>query len=289
MEHTELLIVGAGAAGIAAAKAAAAAGCRSIVLADRGEAPGGVLPQCAHRGFAAGLSGPEYVMRLMEAFPTAVDYRPATTVTAITAEKTARLVHRTQGETELSFSQLILASGCLEIPMGALPIAGTRPRGVYTAGQMQARMNLHGHVPPGPAVILGSGDLGLIMAMHLAQAGVPVAAMVEQKAACGGLARNRNALKPYHIPLRCGVTIREVLGSPDLEAVVLSDGTEIPCKTLLIAVGLRPDRTLVHGLENAPWLHLCGNCRTVHPMVEAVTEEGTQAGLAACGRIRGGL
>ena len=281
MEHKDLLIVGAGAAGLAAARSAASQGC-SVVLADRAPVMGGVLPQCAHHGFAAGLTGPEYLRRLTEDFPVSVDYRPNTTVLSVTKEKTALLSHRDTGVYPLSFSRLILAAGCLEIPMGALPIAGTRPTGVYTAGQMQAKMNLHGHVPQGPVVILGSGDLGLIMALHLAQAQVPIAAIVEQKPVCGGLSRNRKALEPYAVPVRCGCTVREVRGMPALESVLLSDGTELPCRTLLIAAGLRPDRTLIHGLEDAPWLHLCGNCRTVHPMVEAVTEEGTQAGLAAC-------
>jgi len=280
MEQFDILIVGAGAAGIAAAKAAAGAGCRSILMADYGDAMGGVLRQCAHHGFGSGLNGPEYTAQLLTAFPACVQFLPRTAVLEITLEKTALL---SDGR-RIRFRQLIWAAGCREIPMGALSIAGTRPRGVYTAGQMQGLMNLHGFRPEGPAVILGSGDLGLIMARQLAEAGLAVT-IVEKKAACGGLARNRSCITELNIPLRCGVTISEVFGHPWLEAVALTDGTRLPCKTLLIAVGLVPEQELVQHIGDADWLHLCGNCRMVHSMVGTVVQEGTQAGLAACRKI----
>ena len=170
--------------------------------------------------------------------------------------------------------------------MGALPIAGTRPRGIYTAGQMQEMMNLHGVVPEGPVVILGSGDLGLILANQIAALGRSVT-MVEQKNTCGGLARNRRCLREYPIRLLCGQTITQVKGERMLECCRLSGGEWIACKTLLIAVGLRPERTLIHGLGSPSWLHLCGNCNTVHPMVEGVTAEGTRAGIAAWEELNG--
>ena len=288
MERFDILIVGAGAAGIAAAAAAAQAGCGRILLADRGEQPGGILLQCAHRGFGAEQTGPAFTRQLLQDFPQSVCLAMETTVLEITKEKTALLSGSAQGVHRVAFEQLIWAVGCREVPIGALPIAGTRPTGVYTAGQMQAMMNLHGVCPYGPAVILGSGDLGLIMAMQLAEAGLDVT-VVEKKPACGGLLRNREAARKLGIPVFCGRTVVEVCGYPELEAVVLDDGSILPCRTFLTAVGLVPEQTLIEPYLEADWLHLCGNCRTVHAMVETVVYEGTQAGLKACQNIRGAI
>ena len=164
--------------------------------------------------------------------------------------------------------------------MGALPIAGTRPDGIYTAGQMQELMNLHGYTPEGPVVILGSGDLGLIMAKQLAEAGRSVT-LVEKKELCGGMAKNRRCLQEFPIELLCGDSIAVVQGDPQITGCITVKGVQLPCKTLLIAVGLRPERELVSHLGNPPWLHICGNCNRVHPMVEAVIQEGKQAGMTA--------
>ena len=284
MEQTDILIIGAGAAGIAAAKSAWDAGCSSITMVDRKSAMGGVLLQCTHHGFGPMLSGPEYTHHLLNDFPSGIRFIPNTTVLSVSPDRTAQL----SGGMSISFRQLILASGCLEIPMGALPIAGTRPRGVYTAGQMQEMMNLHGYIPQGPALILGSGDLGLIMARQMAALGIDVT-LVERRPICGGMARNQKCLNEYPIRLLCGTTVTEVLGKKSLESVRLSDGSSVPCKTLLIAAGLRPDRELIHDLDSPDWLHLCGNCSTVHPMVESVIHEGKQAGLAAWQSIRGSI
>lgn len=177
MEHYDLLIVGGGAAGIAAAKAAYETGCRSIAIVDRKSSLGGVLLQCTHRGFGKKLTGIEYANRLLKDFPKDVTVIESTTVLSVDETRIASL----SGGRTISFFQLILATGCREIPMGALPIAGTRPKGIYTAGQMQEMMNLHGFTPEGPAVILGSGDLGLIMAHQLDQVGIPVT-LVEKQA-----------------------------------------------------------------------------------------------------------
>ena len=281
MEHFDLLIIGGGAAGIAAAKAAYQAGCRNLAVVDRKPALGGVLLQCTHRGFGEGLTGREYAGQLLRDFPPEIAVITGTTALKIEESKFVRL----SGGRTVSFGQLILAAGCREIPVGALPIAGTRPKGIYTAGQMQEMMNLHGFIPEGPAVILGSGDLGLLMANQLAQAGIAVT-LVEQRESCGGLARNRRCLRDYPIRLVCGQTVTEVRGQKQLEGCCLSGGEWIACKTLLIAVGLRPERTLISGLENQPWLHLCGNCNTVHPMVESVLSEAIQAGTAAWEQMR---
>lgn len=288
MEHCDILIIGAGAAGIAAAKAAAEAGCEKILLVDRKQEPGGILRQCAHHGFGQNLNGPDYVRQLLEDFPEEIRFLPKTTVLSVTKEKTALLSSAELGRKTVSFRQLILAAGCREIPLGALPIAGTRPHGIYTAGQMQEMMNLHGYVPQGPAVILGSGDIGLVMANHLAEKGIAVT-LVEQREKCGGMERNQRCLRRYPIRLLCNTTVREVCGQKTLEGVTLSDGTFLPCRVLLIAAGLRPERELIAELGEPDWLHLCGNCSTVHPIVEAVVSEGEQAGIAAYENIRGSL
>ena len=281
MEHYDILIIGGGAAGIAAAKAAAKAGCESVALVDRKPTLGGVLPQCTHRGFGEGLTGPEYTNALLRDFPEEITLLLNTTVLSVDDTKTARL----SGGRRISFSRLIVATGCREIPMGALPIAGTRPRGIYTAGQMQEMMNLHGFIPEGPVVILGSGDIGLIMAAQIAALGISVT-LVEKKDTCGGLARNRRCLREAHIRLICAQTIETVKGEKTLEGCCLSGGEYLPCRTLLIAAGLRPERTLLAGLGNPDWLLLCGNCNIVHSMVEGVTAEGVRAGQTAALSLR---
>ena len=288
MVSCDILIIGAGAAGIAAAKAAFEAGCKNILLVDRKKELGGILRQCFHHGFGRNLNGPEYVEELLEDFPTEIVWLPNTTVLSVTKEKRALLCGQDCGSVFVSFKQLILAAGCREIPLGALPIGGTRPSGIYTAGQMQAMMNLHGFIPESPAVILGSGDIGLVMAGHLAEQGIAVT-LVEQRPQCGGMAKNQTCLKKYPIRLFCNTTIREICGEKKLEGVNLSDGTFLPCKTLLVAAGLCPERDLIWDIADTDWIHICGNCNTVHPIVEAVVSEGEQAGLTAYENIRGSL
>lgn len=285
MEHYDILIIGGGAAGIAAAKAAKGA---KVLLVDRKVALGGVLLQCAHHGFGKNKNGTEYTADLLRDFPEEITLVLNTTVLRVSENKTALLSGKEFGRREVSFSQLILATGCREIPMGALPIAGTRPKGIYTAGQMQELMNLHGFVPKGPAVILGSGDLGLIMAKHLADVGLDVT-LVEQKDTCGGMLRNQRALENTTVKLICRDTIAAVHGDRQLTGCTLSDGTFIPCRLLLIAAGLRPERELIAGLDDCEWIQLCGNCNAVHPMVEGVVNEGKKAGILACEKIRGSL
>ena len=282
MEHFDILIIGGGAAGIAAAKAASGA---KVLLADSKPALGGVLLQCTHHGFGKNKTGIEYAADLLADFPENLSLALNTTVLSVSAEKTAVLSGKEFGKRQISFSQLILASGCREIPIGALAIGGTRPKGIYTAGQMQERMNLHGLVPEGPVVILGSGDLGLIMARQLAEIGLSVT-LVEKKETCGGMARNQRCLEEYPIRLICGDTVAEVQGYPHITNCVTEKGNLLPCKTLLIAAGLRPERELVSHLGSPNWLHICGNCNKVHPMVEAVVNEGKQAGEAALKQMR---
>lgn len=282
MEYVDILIVGGGAAGIAAAKAAKGV---KVLLVDSRAALGGVLLQCTHRGFGKNKSGVEYAADLLRDFPKEVTLACNTTVLSVSPEKTALLSGREFGRKTIRFSQLIFAAGCREIPIGSLPVGGTRPRGIYTAGQMQEMMNLHGYRPEGPAVILGSGDLGLIMAKQLAEMRLPVT-IVEKKGYCGGMARNQRCLETYPITLMCGDTIREVLGYPYITGCVTEKGIVLPCKTLLIAAGLRPERELISHLGSHDWIHICGNCNSVHPMVEAVVQEGKQAGEAALEQMR---
>ena len=151
---------------------------------------------------------------------------------------------------------------------------------------MQEMMNLHGFVPQGPVVILGSGDIGLIMASQIAAMGISVI-LVEQKENCGGLARNRRCLKDNSIRLICSQTIDAVEGSPALTGCCLSGGEKIACRTLLIAAGLVPERGLLAELGMPSWLQMCGNCNTVYPMAEGVTADGRKAGIAAFQKIRG--
>ena len=285
MEHYDILIIGGGVAGIAAAKAAGGA---RVLLAESRPQLGGVLLQCAHHGFGKDKSGTEYAAELLQDFPEEITLALNTTVLSVSENRTALLSGREFGRKRIGFSRLILATGCREIPMGALPITGTRPKGVYTAGQMQELMNLHGFVPEGPAVILGSGDLGLIMARQLAQAGIDVT-LVEKKDSCGGMTRNRRCLEEYPIRLLCSDTIREVRGYPHITGCVTARGVYLPCKTLLIAAGMIPERELISHLGNPDWLHICGNCCAVHPMVEAVVNEGKQAGIAATEKLGGAL
>lgn len=285
MEHYDILIIGGGAAGIAAAKSACGA---KVLLVDRKCQLGGILLQCAHHGFGKNQSGIEYAADLRREFPSDITLALNTTALSVSKNKTALLSGREYGRKEVSFSQLILASGCREVPMGALPIAGTRPKGIYTAGQIQELMNLHGFTPEGPVVILGSGDLGLIMAKQLAEANLSVT-VVEKKSECGGMVRNQRCLKEFPIRLICSDTIVQVHGEKSLRGCTTENGVYLPCKTLLIAVGLRPERELVSHLGNHEWLHFCGNCHKVHPMVEAVIQEGKQAGKTAIENLRGAL
>jgi NADPH-dependent 2,4-dienoyl-CoA reductase/sulfur reductase-like enzyme len=284
MKTFDILIIGGGAAGIAAAKGAYDAGCRSIAIIDRKKALGGVLLQCLHHGFGQNQNGPEYLNTLLENFPRGVSFFGNTTVLSVAENRIALL----SGGESIQFQQLILATGCREIPMGALPIVGTRPEGVYNAGQMQEMMNLHGITPEGPVVILGSGDLGLVMAKHLAEVGLDVT-LVEKKSICGGMARNQRCLREWPIRLICNATVDEVLGEEKLRGCILSTGETLPCKTLLIAAGLIPDRELITDLRNAGWLHICGNCNRVHPMIEAVIKEGYTAGKEAVLQIGGNI
>ena len=289
MEKTELLIIGAGAAGTSAACAAWEAGCRDVVLTDRLSCPGGVLPQCLHEGFGLAaygseLTGPAYAARLAERLAqTGVRFLPGREVLAVTKEKTA-VLSGSGGLEEIRFERLILATGSRERTVGSLALAGTRPAGVFTAGQAQEMINLHHWQLGDRIVILGSGDLGMILARRFTLEGKQVLAVLEQEAHFGGLARNyHRCIEAHHIPIRYRCTVREIHGMPRITGVTVEDLDSgerelLSCDTLITAVGLVPERELIHGLEEAPWLSLAGNCSKVHDLADSAAAEGAKIG-----------
>ena len=289
MERTELLIIGAGAAGISAACAAWDAGCRDVLLTDRLPYAGGILPQCLHEGFGLAaygseLTGPAYAERLAKALAqTGVHFLPGREVLTVTKEKTA-VLSGSGGMEEIRFERLILATGCRERNIGSLPITGTRPAGIFTAGQTQEMINLHHWQLGSRVVILGSGDLGMILARRFTLEGKQVLAVLEQEAHFGGLARNyHRCIEAYRIPIRYRCTVREIHGMPRITGVTVEDLDSgerelLSCDTLITAVGLVPERELIRGLEEAPWLSLAGNCSKVHDLADSAAAEGAKIG-----------
>ena len=293
---TELLIVGAGAAGITAALSAWEAGCRDVLLVDRREQLGGILPQCLHEGFGLTqygmeLTGPDYTERITEKLAqTGVRLALGTEVLTVRGDKTAVLSDRS-GLTELHFERLILTAGCRERTIGSLPVAGTRPTGIFTAGQAQEMMNLRGQDVGREVLILGSGDLGLIMARQFVLAGKHVIAVVEKESRCGGMARNyHRCIEPYQIPIRFRTTVAAIHGEGRISGVTLrhlDSGAEefLPCDTLVTALGLIPERELVRGLGDSDWLFLAGNCRRVHDLVDSAVAEAEAIGARVGGEF----
>jgi len=294
MEHCDLLIVGAGAAGMAAALAAERAGKSDILLVDRSSYPGGILPQCIHDGFGLGyfhenLTGPEYAARFVAKLARSkAELRLETTVLELGDDRTALL--SAPGKLErVSFDRCILASGAREKPLGALPVSGTRPAGIFTAGQAQKLVNLAHYDIGRRIVILGSGDVGQIMARRFTLLGRQVVAMVELADHLGGLVRNRrNCIEAYHIPVLLRATVTQVHGAARVEGVTVrhtDTGAEeyIACDTLVAAVGLIPERELARPFT-APdgslpeWLIPVGNCDFIHEIVDTVTTQAEGIG-----------
>lgn len=292
MDHCKLLIIGAGAAGMSAAAAAWESGIHDIVLVDSASAPGGILRQCSHPGFGRAAfgtekTGPEYASFLFSTLQdTGVRLLSETEVLSVSGDRLAVLSSRT-GLTELCFQRLILAAGCRERSIGSLPVAGTRPAGVFTAGQVQELLNLRHRLPGSDILILGSGDLGMIMAYQLQQAGAHVIAVVEQEDHYGGLARNYHRfLEPSGVPLLLRTTVTELFGSGRLTGVLLRQldtGQQVclSCDTLVTAVGLIPDRALVSDLGCPDWLSFAGNCHRVHDLVDSAVAEAASVGRLA--------
>ena len=292
----DIFIAGAGAAGMAAALSACAAGA-DVLLAEQDAQPGGILNRCIHHGFGLGyfgedLTGREYAARFRARLAgSAVRLRTGTTVLSISEDRTA-LLSSADGLTLVRFRACILAAGSIERNLSSVPVVGTRPAGVLTAGCLQGMLNCGSHAEIGDRiVILGSGNVGQIMARQLAQSGKTILAMIEQNDHPGGLARNhRECIAAYHIPLRLHSTVTEIHGTERISAVTVKDlrsgETELmECDTMITALGLLPDRSLVSHLRKdgsfPDWLRLCGNCDLIYDIVDSLTVRAEQTGAEA--------
>lgn len=299
-EQTDVLVIGGGAAGMAAALAASCGGARRVLLVEREPRLGGVLPQCLHQGFGLSyfqqdLNGAEYAARFVRQIENSpVQVRTGCTVLQLRSDRTALLCGE-KGLSEISFSRAVLASGCREKPLGALHICGSRPAGIFTAGQAQKMVNLSGYDIGDDIIILGSGDIGLVMACCLHALGKRILAVVEQKAVCTAIPRHqRNFNSIGSIPMLTSATIDRIHGEQRISGVTLRslrNGSRgyLPCSTLLIAAGLIPERELAEPLlqqgKLPDWLALSGNCEHVHRIVDTVTEQGELAGYRAAAAL----
>ena len=324
MNTYDIIIIGAGPAGLAAAIAAKEAGVDDVLVIERDSVPGGILNQCIHNGFGLHtfreeLTGPEYAARfLRRAEELGVAIRLSTMVLSLTNERVLTVTSRERGVEQLRGRAVILAMGCRERPRGALNIPGYRPAGIYSAGTAQRLVNLEGFMPGREVVILGSGDIGLIMARRMTLEGAHVKCVAELLPYSGGLKRNIvQCLHDYDIPLLLSHTVVDIHGRERLEGVTLAEvgpdrkpvpGSEkyIPCDTLLLSVGLLPENELSEGAEvtldrvtggpavneslgtNVPGIFACGNVLHVHDLVDYVSEEAARAGRAAAKFVRGG-
>ena len=258
----QLVIIGGGPAGMSAAVAAYEAGIRELLIIERDSHLGGILQQCIHNGFGLHqfgeeLTGPEYAYRYVEKVRKyQIPYLLETMVLSISEDRTITAMNREQGIFTLDAGAVILAMGCRERPRGALNIAGTRPAGIYSAGTAQKLVNQKGYLPGKDVVILGSGDIGLIMARRMTLEGARVHAVCELMPYSGGLARNiEQCLHDFDIPLKLSHTVVDIHGKERITGVTVAEvdqnrrpipGTEeeIPCDTLLLSVGLIPENEL---------------------------------------------
>ena len=319
----DIVVIGGGPAGLSAAIAAYDAGCRSILILERDVQLGGILNQCIHNGFGLHtfgeeLTGPEYAARyITQALERKIEYKLNTMVLSISADKHITAVNREEGLIEIDARAIILTMGCRERSRGALNIPGYRPAGIYSAGTAQRLVNMEGFMPGKNVVILGSGDIGLIMARRMTLEGAKVHAVAEVLPYSGGLKRNIvQCLEDFDIPLYLSTTVVDIHGRERLEGVTLVrvdenrrpiPGTEqyIPCDTLLLSVGLLPENELssaagVHlsgvtgGPEvtdrlatSIPGVFACGNVLHVHDLVDFVSQEAQRAGENAALYLQG--
>ena len=319
----DLVIIGGGPAGMAAAVAAHEAGLRDILILERDSALGGILRQCIHNGFGLHrfgeeLTGPEYAYRYeKQVRELGIPFMLDTMVIDVDKNKTVTAMNKEHGIFIIDAKAVILAMGCRERPKGALNIAGHRPAGIYTAGTAQKFVNMKGYMPGREVVILGSGAIGLIMARRMTLEGAKVRAVCELMPYSGGLARNiEQCLNDFDIPLMLSHTVVDIHGRERLEGVTIAKVDEqrrpieetrefIPCDTLLLSCGLIPENELTKGAgieldritggaavdgdreTEIPGIFACGNVLHVHDLVDYVSEESVIAGKAAVAYING--
>ncbi len=317
MIHYDLVVVGGGPAGMAAALRARDFGIREILILERAETLGGILEQCIHTGFGLHyfgeeLSGPEYAARFIEMIEDQrIEYKTDTMVTDITEDKIVTAINKEDGLLKIQAKAVVLAMGCRERPRGALSIAGTRASGIMTAGTAQKYVNIDGYMPGRKIVILGSGDIGLIMARRMTLEGAEVKMVCELMPYSGGLTRNIvQCLDDFGIPLYLSTTVIATHGKDRLEGVTIAQvddrlqpipGTEkyVECDTLMLSVGLIPENELTRNLGIAmdritngavvnemretdhSGIFACGNVLHVHDLVDYVTIEAQTAGEGA--------
>ena len=323
MKH-DLIILGGGPAGLAAAIAAFDAGVRDILIVERDKELGGILNQCIHNGFGLHtfkeeLTGPEYAARFIAGvLERKIPYLLNTMALHVSPDKVVTLMNRTDGVQNVEAKAIILAMGCRERSRGALNIPGYRPAGVYSAGTAQRLVNIEGYLPGREVVILGSGDIGLIMARRLTLEGAKVKVVAELMPYSGGLKRNIvQCLDDYGIPLKLSHTVVDIRGRKRVEGVTIAavdrnnkpiPGTEedYDCDTLLLSCGLIPENELsremgvaINPVTNGPTVNesletsipgvfAAGNVLHVHDLVDYVSEEAASAGRAAAAYLAAG-